>query len=173
MPTIECVWFLLLYTSTHWWTILKRYVYEPLVYDHGFEGLSWKWTNNVLTIFHLKSGFFVFCLQMPQMQVGLSWCSQDFLVGAQVGAQRLIPCLVTISWGTRKFQGTNVLVTEEIYTNVHDFVQEVSLKLSPNMTNLRSASGGGQMCLIWQKKRYQCPRSAHKSFSMRSVFHLW
>jgi hypothetical protein len=41
-----------------------------------------------------------------------------------------------------------VLVTEEIYTNVHDFVQEVSLKLSLNMTNLRSASGGGQMCLI-------------------------
>jgi hypothetical protein len=84
MPTIEFVWFLLLYTSTHRWTIPQRYVYEPLLYDHRFEGLSWKWTNNVLTIFHLKSVFFVFCLQMPQMQVGLSWCSPDFLVGAQV-----------------------------------------------------------------------------------------
>jgi hypothetical protein len=74
------------------------------------------------------------------------------LLGCCTGAQRLIPCLVTISWGTRKFQGTNVFVTKEIYSNVHDFVQEVSLKLSPNMTNLRSASGGGQMCLIWQRR---------------------
>jgi hypothetical protein len=53
-----------------------------IVYDHGFEGRSWKWTNNVLTIFHLILVFFVFCLQMPQMHVSLSWCSQNFLVGA-------------------------------------------------------------------------------------------
>jgi hypothetical protein len=37
-----------------------------------------------------------------------------------------------------------------------------------------------EKCIWWwtdvlnlTEKRYQCPRSAHESFSMRSVFHLW
>jgi len=55
-----------------------------LFYDHGFEGLFWKWTNNVFTIFHWTFVFFILCLQVFQMQVGLSWCSQNFLVGAHV-----------------------------------------------------------------------------------------
>ncbi len=36
-----------------------------------------------LTIFHLKSVFFVFCLQIPQMQVGFSQQAQDLVIGAQ------------------------------------------------------------------------------------------
>jgi hypothetical protein len=37
-----------------------------------------------LTIFHLKSVFFVFCLQIPQMQVGFSQQAQDMVIGAQM-----------------------------------------------------------------------------------------
>ncbi len=175
----------LLWNAHNWMRLISVALYIHTLMDNTKVLCLWTtclWSRiwgsflkmNKQCTYHLPSKICLLCFLSANAS-NAGWFVMMFtrLLGWCTGAQRLIPCLVTISWGTRKFQGTNVLVTKEIYTNVHDFVQEVSLKLSPNMTNLRSASGGGQMCLIWQKKRYQCPRSAHKSFSMRRVFHLW
>jgi hypothetical protein len=53
-----------------------------------------------------------------------------------------------------------------------------SLKLSPNMTNLKSASGGGQKCLIWQRRNINVQDLLTKVlewevFFTSDPFHSW
>jgi hypothetical protein len=128
-----------------------------LFYDHGFEGLSWKWTNNVLTIFHLKSVFFMMSTRL------LCWCT------------KINPMSCNHIMRHQRISRDKCACDRiDIYTNVHDFVQEVSI------TQAISKHDQLEKCIWWwtevpnlTEKKYQCPRSAHKSFRMRSVFHFW
>jgi hypothetical protein len=169
MPTIECIWFLLLYTSTHWWTIiLKCYVYEPLVYDHGFEGLSWKWTNNVLTTFHLS--LFCVCKCLKCRLVCHDVHKTSWLVHR---------CSKIDPMSCNHIMRHQKISRDKCACDKRD-IFKCSWFCARGFTQAISKHDQLEKCIWWwtdvpnlTEKRYQCPRSAHKSFSMRSFFHLW